>query len=215
MTSCCHHLFVAKTKRKKEEDNDMVVPKRDIAFFALNKNKKMKEEKKWKHKKKTMEEKKKCRKGREITFLLLLLHLGWSALFALSSPCSFNFELSTFLKPCVSCLLEALSYSSSGALPSSGNGVSGKWGEGGKRGVGGVNFGAEKRAGKSLGKGQGCVFGFIPKTAWRASSWTGAVVAAGSLQLSSSCGATYCWVTTNQHLSIVVVCPWILITGHN
>jgi len=39
---------------------------------------------------------------------------------------SFCLLLSTFLKPCVLRLLEALSYSSSGALPSSGDGVSGK-----------------------------------------------------------------------------------------
>jgi flagellar biosynthesis protein FlhB len=39
-----------------------------------------------------------------------------SALLAFSSPHSFNVELSIFLKPCVSCLLEVLCYSSSGAL---------------------------------------------------------------------------------------------------
>jgi hypothetical protein len=43
-----------------------------------------------------------------------------------SSPHSFNLELSTFLKPCVSCLLEVLCYSSSEALPSFGDGMSGK-----------------------------------------------------------------------------------------
>jgi hypothetical protein len=59
----------------------------------------------------------------------LLLHLGWNAPLAFSFPHIFNIELSTFLKPCVSLLLEALCYSSSGALPSFGDGVNGKWGE--------------------------------------------------------------------------------------
>jgi hypothetical protein len=44
------------------------------------------------------------------------LHLGWNAPLVFSSPHSFNVEFSTFLKPCVSRLLEALCYSSSGAL---------------------------------------------------------------------------------------------------
>jgi hypothetical protein len=78
--------------------------------------------------------------------------LGWSALLAFS-PCFFNIELSTFLKPCVSHFLKNLCYSSSRALPSSGDGVSGKWGEGGRRG----NFGAEKGAERSLGSERGCV----------------------------------------------------------
>jgi hypothetical protein len=34
------------------------------------------------------------------------LHLGWNTPLAFSSSRSFNVELSTFLKPCVSCLLE-------------------------------------------------------------------------------------------------------------
>jgi len=38
--------FRSKNQKKKKENNDTVVPKRDITFFALNKNKKMKEEKK-------------------------------------------------------------------------------------------------------------------------------------------------------------------------
>jgi hypothetical protein len=45
-----------------------------------------------------------------------------------------NVELSTFLKPCVSCLLKALSYSSLGALSCSSDGVSMKSGEGSRRG---------------------------------------------------------------------------------
>jgi hypothetical protein len=59
---------------------------------------------------------KKAKEGRELTFLLMLLHLGWNTALAFSSPCSFNVELCTFLKPCVSCLFKVLSYSSSGAL---------------------------------------------------------------------------------------------------
>jgi hypothetical protein len=60
--------------------------------------------------------------------------LGWNTPLAFSSPHSFNIELSTFLKPCVSCLLETLCYSSSRALSSSGDGMSKKWSEGGRRG---------------------------------------------------------------------------------
>jgi hypothetical protein len=60
--------------------------------------------------------------------------LGWNAPLAFSSPHSFNVQHSTFLKPCVSRLFEVLCYSSSGPLPSSWNGMSGKWSEGGKKG---------------------------------------------------------------------------------
>jgi hypothetical protein len=42
------------------------------------------------------------------------------------SSCFLLVELSTFLKPCVSRLLEALCYSSLGALVSFGDGMSGK-----------------------------------------------------------------------------------------
>jgi hypothetical protein len=120
----------------------------------------------------------------------LFLHLGWSAHFAFFSPHSFNVELFTFLKPCVSHLLEALCYSSSGALLSSRDRVSEKWGEGrrgdiGRRGaeVGrrGKFWGREGGS-KIPGQGKRMCFWFIHKTAWRASSWTGALVAAGSLQ---------------------------------
>jgi len=79
-------------------------------------------EKKEKHK----EKKKKLQKGREITFLFSILHLGSRARLTFSSSHSFNIELSTFLKPCVSHLLKALCYSSSRALPSSRDGMSGK-----------------------------------------------------------------------------------------
>jgi hypothetical protein len=132
--------------------------------------------------------KKKCRERRELTFLLLLLHLGWSAPLAFSSPCSFNVELSTFLKPCVSCLLEIMCYSSLTTLLSSG--VSKKcrelswaleWAGNEVKEVGGGNFGAQK------GLKNPCVgkmsFWFIPKMAWTASSWTGALVPAGPLHL--------------------------------
>jgi hypothetical protein len=68
------------------------------------------------------------------------LCLGWSAPLAFS-PRSFNVELSTFLKPIVLHLFEVLSYSSLGAFLSYGDGVSGKWGEGGRRGK---NWGREE-----------------------------------------------------------------------
>jgi hypothetical protein len=51
----------------------------------------------------------------------------------------------------------------------SSDGVSTKWGEVGRREVGGgrlvrgENFGAEKKIEKTLGKGRGCVFGSSPK----------------------------------------------------
>jgi hypothetical protein len=113
-------------------------------------NKKKEKHKEWKiHIKE-----KKCKEGRELTYLFLLLHLGWNSLLAFSSPHSFNIELYTFLKPCVSrlfealwysnsgtlpnssvsCLFKALCYSSLGTLPNSRDGVSGKWGEGGRKG---------------------------------------------------------------------------------
>jgi hypothetical protein len=60
----------------------------------------------------------------------LASHLEWSTSLAFSSPHSFNVKLSTFLKPCVSRLLEALCYSSLGILVSSGDGESRKWDEG-------------------------------------------------------------------------------------
>jgi hypothetical protein len=91
------------------------------------------EEKKEKHKEKKNHNKIYiCKERKELIFLFLLLHLGWSTPL-LSFPHSFNVELSTLLKPYVSRFLEALCYSSSGALPSSGDGMSGKWGEGGRR----------------------------------------------------------------------------------
>jgi hypothetical protein len=62
----------------------------------------------------------------------LLLHLGWNVPLAFPSPHSFNVELSTFFKLCVSRLFKVLCYSSLGALPSFGDGVSGKWGERGR-----------------------------------------------------------------------------------
>jgi len=80
-----------------------------------------------KHKgKKNHREDEKCIKGRELTIFLSFLHLGSSAPLAFSSTCSFTVELSTFCKPCVSHLLEALCYSSLGVLLSSGDGMNGK-----------------------------------------------------------------------------------------
>jgi hypothetical protein len=89
--------------------------------------------------------------------------LGWSTPPTCSSPRSF-IELSTFLKPCVSRFIKALCYSSLGALSNFGDGVSRKWGEGGKKGeVGRREFWGREGAEKSLGKGRGCVFGSSPK----------------------------------------------------
>ncbi len=80
-----------------------------------------------KRKKNTKKKKKKCKEKRELTFSRFCI---WVKVFFLLSllhiPSTFNVELSTFLKPCVSCLLEALCYSSSGALLSSGDGVTRK-----------------------------------------------------------------------------------------
>jgi hypothetical protein len=53
------------------------------------------EEKKEKHRKKKHRERKKWRKGKELTFLLSLLHLGWSIPFVFSSPPSSSL-VSTF-----------------------------------------------------------------------------------------------------------------------
>jgi hypothetical protein len=44
---------------------------------------------------------------KEGAYLLSLLHLGWSTPLVFSSPHSFNVELSTFLKPCVSHLFQS------------------------------------------------------------------------------------------------------------
>jgi hypothetical protein len=74
--------------------------------------------------------------------------------------------------------LEALSYPSLGALPSFGDGVSRKWSEGGRR----ENFWGREGGWKIPGQRKRMCFWFIPKTVWTASSWTGALVAAGSLQ---------------------------------
>jgi hypothetical protein len=86
----------------------------------------------------------------------------------------------------------ALCYSSLGAIPDSRDGLSGKWGEGVGRGEvgrrGGVKVGRRdkfwgwKGGWKIPGQGKRMCFWFIPKTAWTASSWTGALLAAGSLQ---------------------------------
>ncbi len=84
--------------------------------------------------KKNHKEEKNCRERKELSFLLLLLHLGWNITLFFSSPHSFNNELSTFFNPCVSHLFKALCYSSLGALLSFGDGMSEKWSEGSRRG---------------------------------------------------------------------------------
>ncbi len=83
------------------------------------------------------------REGTYLSFLAFAFGMKRSSCHPLSR--SFNVELSTFFKPCVShlfealcysslgaLLFEALCYSSLGALLSSGDGVSGKLGEGGR-----------------------------------------------------------------------------------
>ncbi len=138
------------TKTKKQKKKTMTIA---IVFFFSSRRKK------------NIEKKKKCKEGRELTFLLMLVRLGWSAPLAFSSPRSFNVELSSFLKPCVLCLLKVLSYSSLGALPSFVNEMRKKWGEGGRREE--VDrrgkFWGKEGAEKSLGKGRGCVFSSSPK----------------------------------------------------
>jgi hypothetical protein len=112
--------------------------------------------------------------------------LGWSTPFAFSFPHSFNIELFTFLKPCVSRLLEALCYSSSGAFPSSGDEMRGKWVKGSRRVEVGRRGGGSTEEGKILGQRRGLKNPWAGEEnvflAWTASSWTGALVAAGSLQ---------------------------------
>jgi hypothetical protein len=115
--------------------------------------------------------------------------LGWITPFAFFSPRSLNVKLSTFLKPYVSHFLKALCYSSSGALLSSRNQVTRKWGEGGKSWeVGKREVG---RRGKFWGKeggwkipGQGKRMWFLvhPQNGLNSLILTGALVAAGSLQ---------------------------------
>jgi len=120
--------FVAKNRRKKKAMTRLCHLL--LHFKHKQKNERRKEGEKNTNTKKTI--KKKCREKKELTFFLPLLSLGWSTPLPFPSPCSFNVELSTFFKLCVSCLLKALSYSSSGALPTCGNGVNMKWGEGGR-----------------------------------------------------------------------------------
>ncbi len=121
--------------------------------------------------------KKNYKEGRELTFFLLLLHLGWSSPLAFSSC----FFLSTFLQCWVfhflwSLCCEALCYSSSKAVVSSRDGVTRTWGEGGRRG------GRVGRRGKFWGRewgwkiprqGKRVCFWFIPKIAWTTSSSSG------------------------------------------
>jgi hypothetical protein len=76
------------------------------------------------------------------------------------------------------CFLEALCYSSLGALPSFGDGMSRKWGEGGRRG----KFWGREGGWKIPRQGKRMCFWFIPKTLWMASSWTSALVVDVSLQ---------------------------------
>ncbi len=83
----------------------------------------------------------------------------------------FHIELFTFFKPCVSCLLEALNYSSLVALLSFGYGVAMEWTGSEVREVGGEEGDAGRRGKfwireggwKIHGQGRGCVFGSSSK----------------------------------------------------
>jgi hypothetical protein len=93
-----------------------------MAFFSSQAEEK---KRKTQRKKKTIEKEKNAEKGGSLPFFSRFC-IWDEAPLAFSSPPSFNIELSTFLKPCVSRLLEALCYSSSGTLLSFGDGVSKK-----------------------------------------------------------------------------------------
>jgi hypothetical protein len=84
-----------------------------IVFFFSSKRKEKKQAEK-----KNIEKKKICKKRRELTF--------FSHFYIWDETLFFNVKLSTFFKPCVSRLLEALCYSSSKALLSSGDGMNEK-----------------------------------------------------------------------------------------
>jgi len=95
----------------------------------------------------------KCKERRELTFLLLLLHLGWSIPLTFPSPHSFNVELSTFFKFCVSHFFEVLCYSSLRVISSFGDGMSRKWSERGRIAEVGRRRGGEVgRRGKFWGR---------------------------------------------------------------
>ncbi len=147
----------------KEEDDS-------IFFFSSRK------------KKKKNTEKKKCKEGWGLILPFLLLHLGWSAPLAFSSPHPFNVEFFMFLEYWALHLSQALCrktlcYSSSGALLSFGDGMSKKWGEGGRRG----KFWGKEGSWKIPGERKSMCFLFIPKTVSMTSSSTGALVVVGSL----------------------------------
>jgi hypothetical protein len=86
----------------------------DIFFFSSRR----------KEKKTIGEKKMQRREGAYLSSLVFAFGMKCSSRF--SSPHSFNIEFSTFLKPCVSCLLKVLCYSSSKALSSSRDGMNGK-----------------------------------------------------------------------------------------
>ncbi len=136
----------------------MKIEDEGVFFFASKKN--------------TKNRKKKCREGKELTFLLLLLHLGWTTPLAFSSPRSFNVGLSTFMSPWSSVLFKLKN-----SLCSR-DGISEKWSEGGTREV---RRGGGRQEGKFWGgdgdwkilvQGKIMCFWFIPKIVWMASSST-------------------------------------------
>ncbi len=144
---------------------------------------------------------KKCKEGWGLILPLSLLHLGWSAPLAFSFPHPFDVEFFMFLEHWALHLSQALCrktlcYSSSGALLSFGDGVSRKWGERGRRG----KFWGKEGGWKILGERKSMCFLFIPKTVSMASSSTGALVVADSLQHVQVCMTSKsCHLTTLMH----------------
>jgi hypothetical protein len=72
IASCCHCLFVAKSKRKRKKGNDTPVPRCAVAFFTSNVNKRMKEDNSHcchflllKHKKRKKTQKQKNHRGKK------------------------------------------------------------------------------------------------------------------------------------------------------
>jgi hypothetical protein len=125
----------------------------DIFFFSIRRKKRKTQ------RKKNHRGKKKCKEGKALIFLLLLLHLGRSAPLAFSSPHSFNVELSTFVKPCVYISSKLCATQARELSPA----LEMEWVRNEVREVGGENFGTKKGAEKSLGRGRGCVFDSSPK----------------------------------------------------
>jgi hypothetical protein len=111
--NCCHCLpSLQAEKRKNWATTASLLSSPSFQKKKKKKKKKNKTKKNKTQRKKTHRKEKKCKEGRELTFSSLVSAFGMK-----HSSCLF---FSTFLKPCVSRLLEALCYSSLGALPSFG-----------------------------------------------------------------------------------------------